>query len=87
MGEGIASLVHNQSFDEYTVYNSGKQLNVFAERKEKEKEREKRTRREIVIYHHHLPAKKIIEFNNFIDLTIKKFIIMNRVEIVRRTSH
>lgn len=84
MGEGIASLVHNQSFDEYTVYNSGKQLNVFAERKEKEKEREKR--REIVIYHHHLPAKKIIEFNNFIDLT-KKFIIMNRVEIVRRTSH
>lgn len=84
MGEGIASLVHNQSFDEYSVYNSGKQLNVFVERKEKEKEREKR--REIVIYHHHLPAKKIIEFNNFIDLT-KKFIIMNRVEIVRRTSH
>lgn len=85
MGEGIASLVHNQSFDEYSVYNSGKQLNIFVERKEKEKEREKR--REIVIYHHHLPAKKIIEFNNFIDLTIKKFIIMNRVEIVRRTSH
>lgn len=84
MGEGIASLVHNQSFDEYSVYNSGKQLNIFVERKEKEKEREKR--REIVIYHHHLPAKKIIEFNNFIDLT-KKFIIMNRVEIVRRTSH
>lgn len=84
MGEGIASLVHNQSFDEYSVYNSDKQLNVFVERKEKEKEREKR--REIVIYHHHLPAKKIIEFNNFIDLT-KKFIIMNRVEIVRRTSH
>ena len=85
MGEGIASLVHNQFFDEYSVYNSDKQLNVFVERKEKEKEREKR--REIVIYHHHLPAKKIIEFNNFIDLTIKKFIIMNRVEIVRRTSH
>lgn len=84
MGEGIASLVHNQSFDEYSVYSSDKQLNVFVERKEKEKEREKR--REIVIYHHHLPAKKIIEFNNFIDLT-KKFIIMNRVEIVRRTSH
>lgn len=84
MGEGIASLVHNQFFDEYSVYNSDKQLNVFVERKEKEKEREKR--REIVIYHHHLPAKKIIEFNNFIDLT-KKFIIMNRVEIVRRTSH
>lgn len=77
-------MVHNQSFDEYSVYNSGKQLNIFVERKEKEKEREKR--REIVIYHHHLPAKKIIEFNNFIDLT-KKFIIMNRVEIVRRTSH
>lgn len=86
MGEGIASLVHNQSFDEYSVYSSDKQLNVFVERKEKEKEREERTRREIVIYHHHLPAKKIIEFNNFIDLT-KKFIIMNRVEIVRRTSH
>lgn len=77
-------MVHNQSFDEYSVYSSDKQLNVFVERKEKEKEREKR--REIVIYHHHLPAKKIIEFNNFIDLT-KKFIIMNRVEIVRRTSH
>lgn len=84
MGEGIASLVHNQFFDEYSVYNSDKQLNVFVERKEKEKEREKR--REIVIYYHHLSAKKIIEFNNFIDLT-KKFIIMNRVEIVRRTSH
>ena len=86
MGEGIASLVHNQSFDEYSVYNSDKQLNVFVERKEKEKEREKRTRREIIIYHHYLPAKKIIEINKFIDLT-KKFIIMNRVEIVRRTSH
>lgn len=59
-------MVHNQFFDEYSVYNSDKQLNVFVERKEKEKEREKR--REIVIYHHHLPAKKIIEFNNFIDL-------------------